>query len=162
MVKEKITKPISFEAARNKAEAYCAYQERSQQEVRDKLFNMGLKAKECEELISYLIEYNFLNEARFAQAYVSGKFRIKNWGKNKIKQGLKLKKVPDGIIKKSLAAIDDEEYLAILEKIIEKKHNELGYKKDLKTKSKLVNYALSKGFESNFIFLLLKDKELRK
>lgn len=162
MLKEKLIIPVDFNTARNKAETYCAYQERSQQEVREKLYKMGVKTIDCEQIISYLIENNFLNEVRFAQAYVSGKFRIKNWGKNKIKQGLKLKNIPEGIIKKALAGINQDDYLAVLEKLMQKKHQELGYKTDIKTKSKIVNYALSKGFESNFIFLLLNNKELKK
>src|SRR5690606_22791562 len=91
MLNEKNGKVYSYNEAKNKAEAYCAYQERSQQEVRDKLYHMNLHTSQVEELIAYLIENNFLNESRFANAYVSGKFRMKKWGRKKIKQGLKLK-----------------------------------------------------------------------
>jgi len=83
-------------AAYAKAEHYCAYQERSQQEVRDKLYEWELKPAEVEDIISRLIENNYLNEERFAKAYVQGKFNQKGWGRIKIKQGLKLKRVPDG------------------------------------------------------------------
>jgi regulatory protein len=72
-----------------KAEHFCAYQERSQQEVRDKLYEWGLWPDAVEQSISRLIEGNFLNEDRFAKAYTKGKFNQKAWGKIKIKQGLK-------------------------------------------------------------------------
>ncbi|MGY0037761.1 regulatory protein RecX [Pedobacter sp. NJ-S-72] len=85
-----------------KAESYCAYQERAQQEVRNKLYDWGLRHDDVEEVITELILNNFLNEERFANAYVSGKFNIKKWGKIKIKQGLKLKKIPEKMITKAL------------------------------------------------------------
>src|ERR1700744_5801427 len=98
-----------------KAEHYCAYQERSQQEVRNKLYEWGLWTNAVENIISQLIGGNFLNEDRFAKAYTKGKFNQKSWGKIKIKQGLKLKQVPDVLIKKALAAIDPDYYFKALE-----------------------------------------------
>src|ERR1700740_2175906 len=100
--KKKIT---DKKVAMAKAEHYCAYQERSQQEVRDKLYEWGLWPEAVEHIISQLICDNFLNEERFAKAYALGKFRQKGWGKIKIKQGLKLKKVPEVLIKKALLTI---------------------------------------------------------
>lgn len=160
MIEEKNKKIYSYDAAKLAMESYCAYQERSQQEVRDRLFKLGIKGLEIDTIISYLIENNFLNEARFASAYVSGKFRIKRWGKIKIKEGLKLKGVPPAIIKKALNQINEEEYLETLTDILKKKMQTLGFKKDLKTKNKLINHALSKGYESNIIFFILNNNEL--
>src|SRR6195952_6162128 len=77
-----------------KAEQYCAYQERAQQEVRNKLYDWGLYPKDVEQIISNLIENNFLNEERFARMYAKSKFNQKSWGRIKIKQGLKFKQVP--------------------------------------------------------------------
>src|SRR5690606_12616598 len=102
---------LDRKAALAKAEHYCAYQERSQQEVRNKLYEWGLWSDDVEELIAELIQTNFLNEERFAMAYVSGKFNIKKWGKVKIKQGLKLKKVPDKMILNALKSINYDDYL---------------------------------------------------
>ncbi len=160
MLNEKNIKVYSYTEAKNKAETYCAYQERSQQEVRDKLYKLNLHTSQVEELIAYLIENNFLNESRFANAYVSGKFRIKKWGRKKIKQGLKLKGIPEPLIKKAFAQIVEEDYLEVLQELIKKKHAELGFKKDVHTKNKLYNYAFSKGYESNLIFLTLNNNEL--
>src|SRR6478672_11099295 len=72
-----------------KAEAWCAYQERCQQEVRDKIYSWGLHEHEVENVIAELISKNFLNEERFAKAYAGGKFRIKKWGRVKIRMELK-------------------------------------------------------------------------
>lgn len=99
---ERHKKTFSRSQAKLKAEAFCAYQERAQQELRDKLYEWGLHADEVEEIISELIVDNFLNEERFAIAYVSGKFRMKGWGKIKIKQGLKYKNVSEKNHKNSI------------------------------------------------------------
>ena len=118
-----IPKIFSRQQAKVKAESYCAYQERSQFEIRNKLYEWGLHQKDVEEIISELIELNFLNEERFALAYSLGKFKIKGWGKNKIRQGLKLKRIPDKLIIKSLKEINENDYLLMLTKILKKKLN---------------------------------------
>ncbi|GAB1464316.1 regulatory protein RecX [Pedobacter sp.] len=146
--------------ALQKAANWCAYQERSQQEVRDKLYEWQMKSLEVEEIISTLIAENFLNEERFAFAYVSGKFKIKKWGKIKIKQGLKLKRVPDTIIKKALNSIDGDEYVATLRNLLEKKQQTEKEKNAIKRQFKLVNYLHSKGYEKDLIFILLKNINL--
>lgn len=143
-----------------KAEHYCAYQERSQQEVRNKLYEWGLWSNDVEELISELIQTNFLNEERFTQAYVSGKFKIKHWGKIKIKQGLKLKKVPDKMISNALKAIDYDEYLKTILTLAEKKNAVIAEKDPYKRKYKLISHLLGRGFENDLIMEVLKTSNL--
>ena len=151
---------LDKKAALAKAEHYCAYQERSQQEVRDKLYEWGLWSNEVEQTISDLIQTNFLSEERFTQAYVSGKFNIKGWGKNKIKQGLKLKKVPDKMICNALKAIDHDDYLKAILSAAEKKSKTIQEKDAYKRKYKLVSYLLGKGFENDLILEVLKNNNL--
>ena len=107
--------------AKRKAESYCAYQERAQQEVRNKLYEWGLHQEAVENIIVQLIEENFLNEERFAKAYALGKFRMKGWGKIKIKQHLKLKNVSEPLIRLALKTIDIDEYNKKIEETINKK-----------------------------------------
>ena len=104
-----------------------------------------------ENIISQLIASNFLNEQRFSLAYATGKFRQNGWGKVKIKQGLKLKRVSEPLIKKALNAIDGDEYLAMLKRIVEKKAALIKEKDKFKLNYKLHQYALSRGFESDLI-----------
>ena len=155
-------KPIHLDkrSALLKAEHYCAYQERAQQEIRDKLYEWGLHKNDVEEVISELIVTNFLNEERFANAYVSGKFNIKKWGKIKIKQGLKLKRVPDKTIIKALNAIDYDTYLAVILAAAEKKLATIHENDKFKKRFKLVSYLLGKGFENDLILSVLKDNNL--
>lgn len=142
--------------ARLKAESYCAYQERAQQEVRDKLYEWGLHHDDVEQILSDLISENFLNEERFAKAYVLGKFRMKGWGKIKIKQHLKAKRVSEPLIKIAIREIDLDEYENKLDDIIERKTLTTGKKMTLQEKAKLVRYLQSKGYESDLIFAKLK------
>lgn len=155
------SKIFNKQQALTKAESYCAYQERSQQEVRDKLYEWGLHQKETEEIIAELITQNFLNEERFALAYALGKFRIKGWGKIKIKQGLKLKKVPEKLIAKALAEIEDQDYLKKLKQLMEQKSLLLKEKDPFKFRFKLMQYLAGKGYEKDEILFLLKNSQLK-
>jgi regulatory protein len=157
---KKFTIRLDKKAALAKAEHYCAYQERSQQEVRDKLYDWGLWSDDVENIIAELIETNFLNEERFALAYVSGKFKIKHWGKIKIKQGLKLKKVPERMISNALKTIEYDEYLQSIRSAAEKKLASISEKDPFKRKYKLVSYLLSKGFEHDLINDVLRNNDL--
>jgi regulatory protein len=153
----KTNKIIDDKAARAKAEHYCSYQERSQQEVRDKLYEWGLHSKSVENMVSELISNNFLNEERFSKAYATGKFRQKGWGRLKIKQGLKFKKVPDVLIKKALLNIDGDDYLKALENILSKKSALLAEKDPFKRRYKLQQYALGRGFEADLVAGAIKN-----
>lgn len=154
--KQKITEP---HLALIKLQSWCAYQERSQQEVRDKLYGLGLWPEAVENIIAKLIEDNFLNEERFAMAFAHGKFAIKKWGKVKIRMELKQKRVSDYCLKKALAQIDDTEYLDTLKKLIATKRRSIHEKNPLKLKYKLASYALSKGYEKDLVFDVLGGED---
>ncbi len=142
-------------SAKVKIEQYCAYQERSQQEVRDKLYDMGLHKEDVENIITELIDNNFLNEERFATTFARGKFRIKHWGRIKIKQHLKQKKVGDYCIKKALALIDPNDYEKTIIQLIEKKNRELKEKDAYIKKQKVIRYVVSRGFETDIVLSLI-------
>ena len=144
-----------------KAKHYCAYQERCHSEVKDKLYGFGLNKAEVEEMLSTLIEENYLNEERFAIMYASGHFRIKHWGRVKIKYELKKKMISPYCIKKALEGIDENAYLATLEKMAEQKLKTLKSEKNqFIKKKKLQDHLLMKGFESDLIRTILKDNFL--
>lgn len=159
-MQEKTFVAIDAKTARLKAEAYCAYQERSQYEVRGKLITLGMRDQELEEIILHLIENNFINEERFAKAYAQGKLRVKGWGRNKIKQGLKFKQVSTPLIKKALQQLDENEYLEKLQEVLERKEKTVKEKVAYQRNYKLTSYALSRGFEQDLIFFVLKEKGL--
>ncbi len=140
-----------------KIKHYCAYQERCHAEVKEKLYSFGLYKKEVEKIIADLISENYLNEERFALLYAGGKFRIKHWGKNKIKQALKQKQVSDYSIKKALKEIDDSDYIKTFEKLAEQKMKTLkGEKNIFIKKRKMQDFLLMKGYETDLINDVLK------
>jgi regulatory protein len=147
---------LDYKSALLKAQKHCAYQERSQQEVRNKLFEWGLHSADVENAIVELISANFINEERFALQLASGKFRIKHWGKVKITQALKLHKVSAYCIKKALQQIPDDDYEKSLRKILEKKRNSVPGKLTPLKARKLAHFAQSKGYESALIWKVLK------
>lgn len=155
-MKAKAPTRLDVKTALAKAQHWCAYQERAQQEMRDKLYEWQLNTSEVELIIAELIAHNYLNEERFALSYASGKFNIKKWGKLKIKQGLRLKRVPEKLIQKALNSIDDDTYYTVLCNLYEKKQLLEKEKNPTKRRFKLSNYLKSKGFEDHLIFNLLK------
>ncbi|WP_164108067.1 MULTISPECIES: regulatory protein RecX [Sphingobacterium] len=150
-------KTLTPNQAKLRAEAYCAYQERSQQEVRDKLHNWGLHIEDVEQIISDLISTNFLNEERFAKAFTQGKFRIKGWGKIKIQQHLKVKRVSAPLIKIALQQIDLDDYEQKLTDLIQRKVGDNLSQLSLAERAKLVRYLQSKGYENSLIFEKIKE-----
>lgn len=143
---------IGKEKAWQKIKHYCAYQERSHKEVKEKLYGFGLYKADVEMLLTQLIEENYLNEERFALAFAGGKFRMKQWGRQKIKYELKQKQVSDYCIKKALGAIDGEQYEKVLYKLATGKLNALKTEKNLLLKKrKMQQYLMQKGFETALI-----------
>ena len=141
----------------NKIQKYCAFQERSQQEVRDKLYSYGLHRNEVEQIIAQLITENYLNEERFAIAYAGGKFRINQWGRIKIRAALKQKKISDYCIRKALDGIPEDDYEEVLTKIISDKSRTVSEKNLFKKNQKVAQYAISCGYEPELVWQKLKS-----
>ena len=101
-------KSYSSKEVRQKLEHYCAYQDRCHQEVYQKMFSFSLTTYEKEELMVYLIDNNFLNEERFAKSFTRGKHNYKNWGKIRIVNELKFRKISQYNINLALKEITTE------------------------------------------------------
>lgn len=151
-------KQLTKEQALQKLKHYCAYQERCHYEVQQKLYDLGVWKKEHDEIISTLIEENYLNEERFAIAYAGGKFRSKQWGRVKINYELKQKKVSEYCIKKAMKQIDDEAYLAVLKKLADEKRESLKSEQYLVRKKKTMDYLIGRGFEMELIRKVLEKE----
>lgn len=149
------TKAYTFSQFCEKARKYCAYQERCHKELRTKLFELGADSELVEQVITKMIEENFLHEERFAKAFAGGKFRQKQWGKNKITQELKMRQISPYCIKIALMEIPDDDYLATLRKEVEKR---MGQKKNINNRyalHKIAKQLVSKGFESDIVWKAL-------
>jgi len=139
-----------------KLENYCLYQNRCHSEVEQKLWDTETPQHLHDEVLLHLIQKDYLNEERFAESFVRGKFSQKKWGRNKIKQHLKQKKVSEHCIKKGLQEIDEGKYLNTLESLLEKKKSLVKGKNHFDKNAKIANYLIGKGYESNLVWEMLK------
>lgn len=144
-------KQVTVEQALQKLKHFCGYQERSHYETQQKLYSLGLYKKDVEILLSQLIEENYLNEERYAIAFVSGRFKIKQWGRIKIKYELQQHKASSYNITKALKSIDETEYLATLQALAEKKWASLKSEQYLNRQAKTTSFLMQRGFEPNLI-----------
>jgi len=156
--KKKPAKRLSYDEAKLKAASFCSYQERYQQEVRDKLYSYGLHQDDVEDLLSYFISEGFVNEERFARAFAGGRFRLKKWGRNKIELELKHRHLSGYCIKKGLEEIDNLEYNNTLDTLISKKSASLPEMDNFTRRNKIANFLIRKGFESNLVWDALNSK----
>ena len=151
-------KSLTKEQAYQKLRHYCAYQDRCHSEVRTKAYSLGLRRPDVEELLSRLIEENCLNEERFAKAYAGGKFRIKHWGRLKIKSELKGKQISSYCIAAALGEIDDAKYNETMQRLAVKKWNSIkGAGTNVFVKmTKTRDHLLRRGYEANLISLEIR------
>ena len=150
-------KRLDPDQALSKAEKYCAYQERSHKEVRDKLYAYGLYKKDVEQILTQLITSGFLNEERFAKAYAGGKFRMKKWGRKKIENALKHKDISKRCIQIGLKEIDESDYRRTLTELIKKKNATVTESNPYKRRNKIATYVIGKGYESDLVWSYLID-----
>ena len=149
-------KKLTPSEVRQKIYHYCAYQERSHQEVKNKLYDLGLYTSEVDEMISHLIVEGYLNEERFAKAFAGGKFRLKSWGRIKIIQSLEGKGLTKNCIQAGLKEIEEPDYLKTLELLLTKKAEQIDEPNAFVKRDKLAKYAIQKGYEPDLVWLALK------
>jgi regulatory protein len=142
---------LTKEEALQKLRQYCAYQERSHYEVQQKLYQLGIRKSEHDEVISTLIEEDYLNEERFAKAFAGGKFRMKDWGRKKIYYALKEKKVSEYSIKQAMKEIDEAEYAKNLNELVAEKYESLKDEQYLVRKKKTIDFLIQKGYEYELV-----------
>ncbi|HAP00707.1 MAG TPA: RecX family transcriptional regulator [Bacteroidetes bacterium] len=158
MIDKKKKAPLLYAEALVKARRWCALQERSHSELKEKLFSWEVKYKDIQQIISDLIEEGFLSEERFAKSFAGGKFRIKHWGKNKITQQLQRKGVSEKNIETGLKEIDNNDYRKTIKKLIQKKLPSLKSFSDFNKKGKLSQYLALKGFEIDLVWDVIREE----
>ena len=143
---------LTVKEIEGKLQYYCSYQDRCHKEVKAKLKSFKISSDELNEIVSNLIKDNYLNESRFSKSFVRGKFNIKNWGKVRIVNELKLRKISIYNINLGLKEIDDQDYINKLEDIFNKKLSSLSNLNSNLKKKKIISYLLYRGWESNLIY----------
>ena len=141
----------------DKMAKYCAYQERSVKDVTDKLRSFEISQKDQDEILRYLIDNRFVNDERFAHAFVRGKINQSGWGLNKIRFHLMQKGIAKEIIEEALQGTDEETYRQRLIDILKTKSRTVKAENDFEKKRKLAAYAIQKGFEASLVWEILKE-----
>jgi regulatory protein len=145
-------KTYTVDEAKKKLEYYCAYQERCHKEVTQKLREMHMIPEAIDVIIVHLLEHNFLNEERFAKTFVSGKFKIKHWGKRRLTLELKRKDISKVNINQALSEINEAEYIEIFNNLAEKRLLFIKETNKFKKRKKLADYLLYRGWESHLVY----------
>jgi len=148
-----------FKIALEKAMAKCSGREFCSEDIRNKLYSWGVENNDAGKIIGILIKENFINESRYATAFVRDKFKYNKWGKVKISAHLKSKKIPSDIIGPAIDAIDHEYYVNFLRSLLEGHRRSVKAKNKMDLKAKLLRFALSKGFESSLVYDILNEIE---
>lgn len=144
-------KSYTLEQALSRLQRYCTYQDRCHIEVERKLTEMRMIPQAKEQIIMSLIEDDYLNEERFALAFVKGKFRIKKWGRIRLKAELKKRKISKYLIKSALEQISEKDYLFTFEELANRKVNSIKADSILLKKKKLADYLIYRGWESSLV-----------
>jgi regulatory protein len=147
MYKKRLTK----EQALQKLRFYCRYQQRCQSELKEKLFVLGINKKDHDELLEELLKENCVSDEKFAVAFVSGRFKMKQWGRIKIQKGLKEKRVSEEIAQRALEQINKKDYMAMLNKLAKERYASLKQEQYLVRKKKTMDYLIQKGYEVDLI-----------
>jgi regulatory protein len=151
------SKSYSLQEATKKMEGYCAYQERCHKEVLSKLREMNMIPEAMDLIVTQLIQTNYLNEERFAKTFARGKFNIKKWGRNRIKNELKQRDISKYNIGAALKEIDDQDYLRTLDDLSKKRLKTLNYGTPQIKRRKLADYLLYRGWESELVYNKIKE-----
>jgi regulatory protein len=146
-----------FRIALDKAMDQCSRREFCCDDIRNKLSQWGVENNDADKIIKTLIKENFINESRFATAFVRDKFKYNKWGKVKIAAHLRVKRIPSDILSSALDSIDNEQYNKLLRELIENHRKVVKAKNQYDLKAKLLRYGLSKGFESSLLYDILND-----
>jgi len=152
-------KVYTVKEATERIQSYCAIQDRCQWDVERKMKEWGISDEIIENIVTDLILEKFVDEQRFSESFCRGKFRIKKWGKVKIENELKIKKISNNCIDKGLLQIEKKEYMKVLKDLYLKKRDSLKDTNQFIRKGKIVKHLQQKGFESKLIWELInKDK----
>jgi Uncharacterized protein conserved in bacteria len=146
-----------YKVCLSRAMALCSRREYCPEDIRAKLETLGLGENDTGKVIEILLKENFLNENRYAEAFVKDKFHYNKWGKVKIAAHLKMKKLPAAIIRSALGCIDDDLYRKTLSDLIVSRRRNVKAKNQYDLKGKLLRYGLSKGFESELLYEIISS-----
>ena len=150
-------KECSVEEARFKAEAYCSASEHCKADVIAKLYQWGVPEDSWEGVLKHLERERYIDESRYAVAFVRDKYRFNQWGRIKIAQALRMKQIPAATVSQAMEEVDEGEYLSVLTSLLKKKIRSVKASNDYERNGKLIRFAAGHGYEMSDILLCLKS-----
>ena len=146
-----IKKEMTGQQAYQKLSDLCARSEHCQQERREKMRQWGVSEEEQAQVMERLIRERYVDDERFARAFIYDKIRYNKWGRRKVEQALWMKRIDDSISKPLLDDVDDEEYLNILRPLLKQKRKSTKANSEYELTMKLIKFAMSRGFTMDII-----------
>jgi len=156
-----VASKLSLNEAKERAGRFCAFRERSPNEVVEKIKSWGFNDQEAEGLVESLIRLNYIDEQRFANAYCHDKFEFNSWGKQKIRAGIYSHKLSSSVIDEALEGIDPEHYQERILTLATNKWERLTEDDVVIKKKKTLNFLANKGYEPNLIWKVIEVLEKR-
>lgn len=162
---EKKTHKYTEQEAYQKLSALCALAEYCCWDMMKKMKNWEFEDNDCkdeikEHIISKLVSERFIDESRFAKAFVRDKFRYNHWGVVRIQQELKMRHIAQKHIDIAIQEIDDDDNLDTLRDIIQKKKSSVKGKSDYEIKVKLIRFAVGRGFKMDDVIKIVGDLDI--
>lgn len=144
-------KEMTGQQAYQKLTDLCARSEHCQQEMIEKMRQWGVSEEEQAQVMARLVKERYVDDERFARAFIYDKIRYNKWGRRKVEQALWMKHIDEHVSKPILDEVDDEEYLNILRPMLKQKRKGINAKSEYEATMKLIKFALSRGFSMDII-----------
>ena len=150
-------KPPTPDEALIRLEDLCARSEQCVEEIRRRLYMWQICRNDAEKIVKSLVQRRFVDDTRYAAAFVRDKYRFARWGRLKIEMALRQKRIDSTIIADAIAGIDDDEYRDALMHIIAAKAKTMDEPYTYENRMRLMRFALSRGFESSLVAIAIKN-----
>lgn len=154
--KEKMKNEMTVQEAFSRLAALCARSEHCSHEMTEKMHRWGLSDDEQSQVLQRLLDGRYVDDSRYALAFVRDKVKYSKWGRRKIEQALWMKHIDEVVAQEALDSVDDEEYVEILRPMVEQKLRSTRAASDYELRMKVTKYALGRGFTMDIISRCLK------
>lgn len=150
-------KRLTPEQAIVRLEVLCSHAEHSTRELRDRLWQWGISSADADAIIADLTARRFVDDSRFARAYVNDKVAFARWGRRKIHLGLISKHIAPDIIDEALNTIDEDKYTANIEALLRAKSRNIENPSSYEGRMALLRFGMSRGYENSVVSAVLKN-----
>ena len=152
-----VSRVLNFEQGLQRAAGLCCQSEHCVADITEKLLRWGVSREDSDRIVDRLIDEKYIDESRYALAYVRDKVRFSHWGRVKIKSMLRMLRVSEQDISNAFDSFDEDEYLGVLEGVIESKRKTLPEAESYASRVKLIRFALQRGFEMHEIAKFISE-----